>query len=54
VLTFASDTFAAISATVAGAVVINSNNLKKSFDTDRVVIVPAELDRLVRIMEIKE
>jgi hypothetical protein len=54
VLTFASDTFSAISAVLSGAVVINSSHLRRSFDTERVVIVPAELDRLVRIMEIKE
>ena len=54
VLTFASDTFTAISAVLGGAVVINSSHLRRSFDTERVVIVPAELDRLIRIMEIKE
>ena len=34
-----------------GTVVINSNEIKTSFDTDRVVIPPAELDRLVSLME---
>ena len=51
VLTFASDTFTAHVAEVQGAVVINSCDLKKSFETDRVVITPEELDRLVTLME---
>ena len=51
VLAFASDTFTAHVAEVQGAVVINSCDLKKSFETDRVVITPEELDRLVTLME---
>ena len=51
VLAFASDTFNAHVAEVQGAVVINSCDLKKSFETDRVVITPEELDRLVTLME---
>lgn len=51
VLVFASDTFAAHRADLNGTVVINSNELKESFDTDRVVISPAELGRLVGLME---
>ena len=51
VLAFASDTFDAHRANLGGTVVINSNELKSSFDTDRVVIPPAELDRLVSLME---
>ena len=51
VLAFASDSFAAHRANVNGTIVINSNELKSSFDTDRVVIPPAELDRLVNLME---
>ena len=51
VLAFASDSFDARRANLNGAVVINSNEIKTSFDTDRVVIPPAELDRLVSLME---
>ena len=51
VLVFASDTFEAKIAEVQGTVVINSCYLRNSFNTDRVVLVPAELDRLVRLME---
>lgn len=51
VVAFASDSFAAHRANLKGTVVINSNELKSSFDTDRVVIPPAELDRLVSLME---
>ena len=51
VLAFASDTFDAHRANLRGTVVINSNELKASFETDRVVIPPAELDRLVSLME---
>lgn len=53
VLTFASDTFDAVIAEVRGAVVINSNHLRESFETDRVMIPPAELERLVSLMENK-
>ena len=51
VLAFASDTFAAHRAEVNGVVVINARELQSSFKTDRVVIPPAELERLVRLME---
>lgn len=51
VLVFASDTFVARRADLKGTVVINSNELCESFATDRVVIPPAELDRLVSLME---
>ncbi len=51
VLAFASDTFKAHSAEVKGAVVINSCELARSFETDKVVIPPAELERLVSLME---
>ena len=51
VLAFASDTFAAHRAEVNGVVVINASELQSSFKTDRVVIPPAELERLVRLME---
>lgn len=50
VLCFASDSFAEHRANLNGAIIINSNELKISFDTDRVVIPPAELDRLVGLM----
>lgn len=51
VLAFASDTFRQHIAEVQGAVVINSCELAQSFATQRVVIPPAELDRLVVLME---
>lgn len=51
ILAFASDTFKAHIAEVRGAVVINSCDLGKSFDIERVVIPPAELERLVSLME---
>ena len=51
VVAFASDSFAAHRADLGGTVVINSNELRTSFDTDRVVIPPLELDRLVSLME---
>ena len=51
ILAFAGDTFAAHIAEVQGAVVINSCDLAKGFGTERVVIAPAELDRLVSLME---
>lgn len=51
VLAFASDSFDARRANLNGTVVINSNEIKTSFDTDRVVIPPVELDRLVSLME---
>ena len=51
VVAFASDSFAAHRANVKGTVIINANELRRSFDTDRVEIPPAELDRLVSLME---
>ena len=51
VLAFASDTFDAHRATLKGVIVINSCGLKASFESDRVVLPRAELDRLVGIME---
>lgn len=51
VLVFASDTFEAAIAEIQGVVVVNARHLRSSFDTDRVIIPPAELDRLVRMME---
>ena len=51
VVAFASDSFTAHRANLRGTIVINSNELRSSFDTDRVVIPPAELDRLVSLME---
>ena len=51
VLAFASDSFVARRANLKGTVVMNSNELRSSFATDRVVIPPAELDRLVSLME---
>ena len=38
-------------AEVRGVVVINAAELRRSFETDRVVIPPAELNRLVALME---
>ena len=51
VLAFASDTFRQRIAELHGAVVINSCELAKSFATEKVVIPPAELERLVALME---
>ena len=51
VVAFASDAFVAHRANVKGTVIINASELRQSFDTDRVVIPPAELDRLVVLME---
>ena len=51
VVAFASDSFAAHRANLKGTVIINSNELRSSFDSDRVVIPPAELERLVSLME---
>jgi hypothetical protein len=51
VLAFASDTFEAAIAEIQGVVIINSNHLRNSFSTERVVMPPEELDRLVRLME---
>ncbi len=51
VLTFASDTFTAHAAELQGAVVINSCELKKSFEGGRTVLSQTEVDRLVHLME---
>lgn len=51
ILAFASDTFQAHVAEVRGTVVINSCELRRSFETNRVVIPPSELERLVSLME---
>ena len=51
VLAFASDTFEAKIAESGGVVIINSNALETSFASVRTVLPPAELDRLVRLME---
>ena len=51
VVAFASDTFTAHRANLKGTIIINSNELRSSFDSDRVVIPPAELERLVSLME---
>ena len=51
VLVFASDSFAAHRADVRGVIVINSSELKAGFASERVVIPPAELARLVGLME---
>ena len=51
VVAFASDSFAAHRANVRVTVIINASELRQSFDTDRVVIPPMELDRLVSLME---
>ena len=51
VIAFASDSFTAHRANLKGTVIINSNELRRSFDTDRVVIHPMELERLVSLME---
>jgi len=51
VVAFASDSFVAHRAMLGGTIVINSNELRSSFDSDRVVLPPDELDRLVSLME---
>ena len=51
VLVFSTNSFAAHRAIVRGVTVINSNELKDGFASDRVVIPPAELDRLVGLMD---
>ncbi len=51
VLAFASDTFTARRANIKGTIVMNASELRESFASDRVVIPPAELERLVRLME---
>ena len=51
VLAFASNSFVAHRANLNGTVIINANELCRSFDTDRIVIAPSELERLVGLME---
>ena len=51
VLVFASNTFAARRAEINGAVIMNSDEIIDSFGTNRVAIPPAELDRLISILE---
>ena len=51
ILAFASDTFKQHMAEIQGAVVMNSCELAKGFATQRVVIAPSELERLVALME---
>jgi len=51
VLAFASDTFVQHVAELNGAVVINSCELAAAFRTQRVVIAPDELSRIVTLME---
>lgn len=54
VLAFASDTFDADIAEIQGVVVLNSRQLHESFATGRMVLPPAELERLVRLVTVKE
>ena len=51
VLAFASNTFQAHIAELHGVVVLNAEEISRSFATERVVIPPAELERLVTLME---
>ena len=51
VLAFASDTFAARRANLRGTVVMNASELHESFSCGHVTIPPAELARLVALME---
>ena len=51
VLAFASDTFDSHVAELQGVVILNSNELKSSFGTQRVVIDSVELERVVSLME---
>lgn len=51
VLAFASDTFEAHVAELQGVVILNSNELKGCFNTQRVVIDPVELERVISLME---
>lgn len=50
VLVFASDTFEAKIAEVRGVAVLNSNHLRASINTNRVLMPKAEVDRLVGLM----
>ena len=51
VLAFASNTFQAHIAELNGVVVLNASEISNSFSTERVVLPPDELDRLVCTME---
>lgn len=51
ILTFASDNFEAAIAETQGTVVLNSNHLRTSFESGRIILAPAEIERLVRLME---
>ena len=51
VLAFASNTFQAHIAELHGVVVLNASEIGRSFATERVVIPPSELERLVSLME---
>ena len=51
VVAFASDSFVAHRANLRGTIIINANELKESFGSDRVVIPSVELERLVSLME---
>ncbi len=51
VLTFASDTFATPIAEVDGVVVMNASEIDKRFNTQQVILQPAELERLIGLLE---
>lgn len=51
ILTFASDNFEASIAETKGVVILNSNQLRASFESGRTVIESNELERLVRLIE---
>lgn len=54
ILVFASDTFEAEGADFQGAVILNSKDVLLRFEsTDKVVIEEAELERLIRLMELR-
>lgn len=50
-LVFASDSFDSRMAELNGVVVLNSSELLGGFTTERVVVAPDELDRLISLME---
>lgn len=50
-LVFASDSFVSHIAELNGVVVLNSSEIKGGFATERVVVAPDELERLVSLME---
>lgn len=51
ILAFASNTFEAQIAELQGVVILNANSLTNSFNTERIVLAPAEIDRLIALME---